>query len=168
MAQGISGEAAWRRSRIVQAVASPVAGADWSQSVPAGHLWTLLAVTATLTTSAAVANRAPALVLGDGANPYLTIPAPAVQAASLAGTFGWAVGVTPAALGVRQVGSIPELTLPAAWTIAVSTLLLDVGDTWTAVRLLLLDVTAHRGRIDLEMVPDMLVGLVDVAGVEPG
>lgn len=157
--QGVSGESTWRRSRIVSLVANPAAGADWSQSVPAGHLWQLLGVTATLTTSAAVANRAVALVLGDGTNPFLTIPAPAVQAASLAGVYSWAGEGGGYAVGVRQLAPLPGLTLPPAWTLGSSTLLVDVGDQWSAVRLLLLDVTAKRGRLDLDDVPDFLVGL---------
>lgn len=167
MGQGVSGESSWRRSRIVQGVTSPAAGADWSQAVPAGHLWQLLAVTATLTTSAVVANRSAKLILGDGTNTFLTIPAAVVQAASLGGVYSWAVGANPASLGAVQLGPLPDLVLPPAWTIGVSTALLDVGDAWTAIRLHLVDVTARRGRIDLDTVPDMIVGVVELGPDQP-
>src|SRR5580765_5947487 len=125
MGKLISGEVAWRRFRVVQAVANPAAGADWSVTVPAGHLWELLGITATLTTSAAVANRAAAIVLGDGVNPYLTIPAAVVQAATLAGVYSWSGDAGAVALGVRQYGPLPDLSVPAGWTIGSSTLLID-------------------------------------------
>lgn len=162
MVRGVSGESTWRRSRIVLPVASPGAGLDWSLTVPAGHLYQLLAVTATLVTSAAVANRAVGLVLSDDRNPFLTIPAGAVQAASLTGIYSWAVGANPATLGIRSIAPIPDLILPTAWSLATSTLLIDAADQWSAVRLHLLDVTARRGRLDLDTVPDMLVGVVDM------
>jgi len=158
----ISGEAAWRRSRIVQAVTSPAAGADWSQSVPASHLWGLFAVTATLTTSAVVANRQVRLVLGDGTNTYASLTAPAVQAAYLAHVYSWLLGVTPIALGLQQLAPLPELTLPEAWTVGVSTLALDVGDQWSAIRLGIVDTTARFGDLDLASTPELIVGLVDM------
>lgn len=164
--RGVSGESSWRRSRIVSGVATPAAGADWSTSVPAGHLWQLLGVTATLVTSAAVANRAVALVLGDGSNPFLTIPAPAVQAASLTGVYSWAGEGGGYALGVRQLGPLPPLVLPPSWTVAVSTLLVDATDQWSAVRLLLLDTTVRRGRIDLDQLPDMVVVVAEAGPPE--
>src|SRR4051812_40892275 len=46
----------------------PAAGVEVSETVPAGARWKLLSFRARLVTSAAVANRFPALVIDDGAN----------------------------------------------------------------------------------------------------
>lgn len=156
----VSGEAAWRRSRIVQAVTSPAAGADWSQTVPASHLWQLFSITATLTTSAVVANRQVRLVLTDGTNTFASLTAAAVQAASLANVYTWCLGQHPLALGLQQLGALPELTLPEAWTVGVSTLALDAGDQWSAIRLGILDTTARFGDLDLMATPELIVGIV--------
>lgn len=162
----ISGEAPWRRSRIVQGVASPAAGADWSQTVPASHLWQLLTVTATLTTSAVAGNRQARLALGDGTNPFAVLTAPAVQAASLAHVYTWAVGMTPLALGLQQLQALPPIALGNGWTISVSTLALDAGDQWSAIRLGLVDTTARFGDLDLDATPELLVGFVGLGPAE--
>lgn len=163
----ISGEAPWRRSRIVQGVSNPAAGADWSQSVPGSHLWTVRAVTATLATSAVVANRQARLILGDGTNTFATLTAPAVQAASLTHVYTWAIGVTPVALGLQQLSAMAILDLPVGWTIGVSTLALDAGDQWSAIRLSLIDMTARFGDLDLDTAPELLVGLIGSGPAEP-
>lgn len=168
MPQGVSGESAWRRSRTVVSVASPAAGADWSTTIPAGHLYQLLAIRAILTTSAAVANRAARLILGDGTSTYASIPAPAVQAASLAVSYTWAAGAPGVSVDLAQLGYLPDLVLPPAWTIGTSTRLIDVADAWTAIQLHLLDVTVRRGRLDLDTLPDMLVGVVELGPDQPG
>jgi hypothetical protein len=154
VAQRISGEAPWRRSRIVQGVASPAAGADWSTTVPAGHLWQPFSVTAQLVTSAVVANRQAVLVLGDGTNIYAYLTAPAVQAASATVIYTWANVDTFVALGSRQVAALPDVSIPPGWTIGVVTSALDVGDAWTAIRLGLIDTTERWGKLELAGDPD--------------
>lgn len=150
----ISGEAPWRRSRVVQGVPSPAAGADWSTAVPAGHLWQPFSVTAQLLTSAAVANRQAVLVLGDGTNVYAYLTAPAVQAAGATVIYTWCDVDTFVALGARQVAALPAVAIPPGWTIGVATALLDVGDQWSAIRLGLIDTTERWGRLDLAGDPD--------------
>lgn len=152
MAPKISGEAPWRRSRIVSPVASPAAGADWLATVPAGHLWRPFSVTALLTTSAVVANRQVSLVLTDGTLTYATLTAPAVQVASTAVRYTWAAIDTFLALGLIQNGALPDVDIPPGWTLGVSTVALDVGDQWSAIRLGLIDTTERWG--DLELAAD--------------
>lgn len=147
--RGISGEAPWRRSRIVQGVAAPAAGADWSQTIPAGHLWRPFSVTAQLLTSAAVANRQAVLVLGDGTNTFAFLSAPAVQAASTTVVYTWADISTVLALGARQLAPLSDIDLPPGWTIGVATALLDVADQWSAIRLGVIDTTERWGSLDL-------------------
>lgn len=161
----ISGEAPWRRSRIVSGVANPAAGADWSAAAPAGHLWRPFSITAILTTSAVVANRQVRLLFGDGTNTYATLSAPAVQAASLAHVYTWAAVDTFLALGLVQVSALPDLSIPPGWTVGVSTLAIDVGDQWSAVRLGLIDTTERWGRLDLADDPDVVYA---VTPGEPG
>ena|SRR5437870_7986383 len=159
----VSGEAPWRRSRIVQGVASPAAGADWSATVPAGHLWRPFTVTAQLLTSAVVANRQPVLVLGDGTNPFAFLTAPAVQAASGTVIYTWANVDTFVSLGSRQVAALPDIELPPGWTIGVSTALLDVGDQWSAIRLGLIDTIERWGNLDVAADPDVVYVLAPEA-----
>ena len=163
----ISGEAPWRRSRVVQGVASPAAGADWSTTVPAGHLWRLFSVTAQLVTSAAVANRQPVLVLGDGTNPFAYLTAPAVQAAGATVIYTWANVDTFVALGARQVAALPDLELPPGWTIGVATALLDAADQWSAVRIGLADTTTRFGDLDLAASPDVVYAILTGGSEEP-
>lgn len=167
MGSRISGEALWRRSRIVQGVSNPAPGADWSQAVPASHLWRLWGVTAILTTSAVVANRQVRLVLGDGTNTWATLTAPAVQAANAAHVYTWLIGATPIALGLQQLQALPPIELPVGWTIGTSTALIDATDQWTAVRLAVLDTTARFGDLDLNVTPELLVGFVGPSPSEP-
>lgn len=159
----ISGEAPWRRSRIVQAVANPAAGADWSQVVPAGHLWRPFSVTCQLLTSAAVANRQAVLVLGDGTSTYAYLTAPAVQAAGATVIYTWTDVDTFVALGARQVAALPVVDIPPGWTIGVATSLIDVGDQWSAIRLALLDTTSRFGALELAADPDVIYAIAQEA-----
>jgi hypothetical protein len=113
-------------------------------------------VTAQLVTSATVANRQPVLVLGDGTNTWAYLSAPAVQAASLTNIYTWTVGAHAVALGLRQLGYMPDVELPPAWTIGVQTAALDATDQWSAIRLGLVDTTAHWGSLELAADPDVI------------
>lgn len=55
--------------------ANPAAGAEVSETVPAGETWCLLGVRVTLVTSATVATRQPILTLDDGTNIFFENPA---------------------------------------------------------------------------------------------
>lgn len=158
----ISGEDRWRRSRIVVSVPSPAAGADWSLAVPGGHTYQILTIAATLTTSAAVATRASRLLFGDGTASFLDLPASATQVASLARKYAWWPTAEPVAVGNAIEAAIPPLTLPAGWTVASATDLIDVADQWSGIKLAVIDTWARWGTIELDALPDILVGIVDL------
>lgn len=163
MPANISGERPYRRSRIVQVVATPAAGADWSQAVPAGHVWRVLAARALLTADANVANRIPVLTLADEGVEVAAVPAVANITAGQAITITWAPGLYPAAFGTNQGLPLPLVDLEPGGSIGVSTAGKQVGDTWTAIRLWLLDTTFRGGSIDLADIPEFSVELVGAA-----
>lgn len=150
MGEYISGEQTYRRSRLVQVGDTPAAGADWSVKVPGGHAWRLISVYAQLVTAAAVADRQVNLVLNDNIADFLVLPPVAVQAASLTNTYSWVEHGNQAQVGTVQALELPEVILPAGWTVKVSTTNLQAADQWTAPRLLVLDATVRSGPIDLE------------------
>jgi len=156
----ISGERPWRRVRRVIAGPAPAAGADWSVTVPAGKVWRLVSVQATLTTAVAVANRSPRLIVGDGDATFLTIPPVAVQAASLAGVFDWLEHGSAYTTAPDQVLSLPALVLEAGWTVGTSTTAIQAADQWSAQQLLVLETDVKGGAVDLGSLPDLTVEVV--------
>lgn len=165
--QATSGESVWRRSRIVLRPAAPAAGADWLVTVPAGHLYRIRSIAAILTTSAAVANRQANLAIGDGESTFITVPANAVQAASLAWTYGWWPLAVALQTGLALEAPLPDLQLMAGWTIGSAVGAIDVADAWTNIRLLIEDTTVRHGPLGLNEIPDILAELVE-AGPGPG
>ncbi len=158
MVQAFSNEAPWRRSRIVVPVANPAAGADWSFTVPAGHVYRLVSVFAQLVTSAVVANRQALLTVTDGTGTFLRLPAAAVQAASGTVTYSWmAGGVAYLSLPASQAAFLPDLNLMPAWGLASSTALIDVGDQWSGIRLHVIDTTVKDAGVDIDAIPDVIV-----------
>lgn len=166
MAVPVSGETTWRRSRIVVPVATPAAGADWSLTVPAGHVYHLVSLYGQLVTSAAVATRIPRLSFTDGDSVFLDLPPFASQVASLTRRYAWAPAVSGTALGNSILSYLPDLDLPAGWTIASVTDLIDAADAWTSVKLLVRDLTVRGGANDLDAMPDLLVSLVDAGPLQ--
>ena len=79
MSRSLDGHGALRS--ITGAV--PAAGAEVSETVPAGARWELLALNMTFVTSVAAANRITALAFDDGANVYWRTESGTAQAASL-------------------------------------------------------------------------------------
>lgn len=149
MGQIISGESAWRRTRRTFTGTAPAAGSDWTVTVPAGKVWRVLSVRASLVTSATVANRAPALTVSDGSAVFLTVPAPAVQAASLTGVFDWYEYASAQAVGNVQAAALPELIIPAGFVLASSTAAIAAGDQWSAPVVYVIETWDRRGPIEL-------------------
>ena len=164
MDQAFSGERAWRRSRIVQSVAAPSAGQSWATTVPAGHVWDLLGVFASLVSDANAADRSVRLQLGDGNVTFLELPAPAVQAASLTRRYTWLRDVGAYSGGSGLVAPLPYTSLLPGWTIAATVDNIQAGDQWSTVRLLLTDTTARSGPTDLLAIPDLLVEVTATPG----
>jgi hypothetical protein len=113
----------------------PAAGAEISQTVPAGEYWTLTSVLAQLVTSATVANRRVHLIVDDGTNVVANYTAAADQAASATVTYTWDGGGADATAvrdGVASSGQLPiglQLRRPG-WRIRTLTSAIDVGDNW--------------------------------------
>lgn len=161
MGRAISGEGAWRRSRIVVGVPQPAAGADWSVPVPAGHLWNVLSILATLTTSAVVATRIPRLIFGDGVATFLDVPPFAGEAASLTRRYVWVPAGQGYTTGNGILSPLPEVPLGTGWTLATTTDAIDVADQWSAIKLAVVDTTIRDGAIDIDTLPDLVVSIVE-------
>jgi hypothetical protein len=112
----------------------PAAGADISETVPTGVRWILLALRATLTTSATVATRIPNLTLDDGANifSYNGLLAQ-TQGASTTTPWTWAGNVPSGSSGISALLALttPNL-LQQAFRIRTQTAAIQAGDQWTA------------------------------------
>lgn len=118
--------------RLAQS-AIPAAGADFVFTVPANTRMRIISLDATLTTSAAVANRNPALIVDDGANVVGEINAGVNQAASLAQEYTWGDTLPFSALfGGNLTAPLPSnLILPGGWRVRSETTAIDVADQWT-------------------------------------
>lgn len=124
---------------ITETINPPAVGTDIS-FVPCGtDKVRLLAFTALLTTSAAVANRRPALALKDqSAGVYWSADAINPQAASLATRYSWARGVGAQVASTIVTAERVALQLPDLWlqgndTIQTLTSGIDVADQWSAI-----------------------------------
>jgi hypothetical protein len=164
MGERISGEAPWRRSRIVVRGSAPAAGADWSFLVPAGHVYRVVSLYARLVTDATVANRAVSLLASDGVATFLVIPPAAVQAASLTYDYAWWEHAPGALVGTGQGIPLVPLVLEAGWSLTASTALLKAGDAWGAPALAVIDTTVRDGAVDLGALPDMMVEISSAQG----
>lgn len=160
MGEFVSGESVWRRTRRVQPVAQPAAGADWSVTVPAGVLWELLAVRGLFTASAAVANRVPVLGFGSEGVTAAQVPVAANITAGQAITVTWAQVGAALAFGLFQIVPLPRVILEPGDTIGTATGAIDVGDQWSAVRLWLVETTVKHGPLSADSVPDLRVEVI--------
>ncbi len=114
---------------------TPAAGVDILETVPTNARWEVLAFTAQLTTSAAVANRVVGLTIDDGTNIYFRDSPAFTQTASLIDIYSWAEAQSKmAAPGSSFVlGNLPGGNrLLAAHRIRTSTIALAAADQWTA------------------------------------
>lgn len=121
------------------AVAAAGAGFEFTQAVPNGVSWILRAVTAVFHASAAVANRLPALILLDPTFATVSFnPISGVITASSVTTISWAPGMNPFLLiGTAATAAMPaEVRLGPGWFIGSQTALLDAGDSYTGVKLI--------------------------------
>ncbi len=119
------------------AVAAPLAGNDWSQTVPTNGRWRIRSAIAALATSAAVAARQVFLQATDGVNQLFGIPAQQTQAAGTTVTYQFVPGVpyTTVISGNLPVFLPPDMQLFQAFIIRALTVNLQAGDVWSAIRL---------------------------------
>jgi hypothetical protein len=114
---------------------TPAAGAEINEVVPASRRWNLLAFSATLVTSVAVANRAPAILIDDGVTQLFASAGLVTQAASL--TLRWnaspfvVTGGVQTTLGEQMMTPTP-FPLKAGFRIRTSTTALQAADQWSA------------------------------------
>jgi hypothetical protein len=128
------GHYALAEQRIIT-LAQPALGADWSAAVPATARWRVNALQAQLTTSAAVANRIPHIVItdGQGHNVY-NMPAPTNQVAASAVQYSAGATVVTAFFDSAAVLALPyPLKLLQNWTIASLTTGIQAADQWANI-----------------------------------
>ncbi len=116
-------------------VGNPAAGADWTYTQAAGTRSRIQAITAVLTTSAAVANRQVTLTITVNSVAY-SIAVGATQAASLSVRYSFGPGAPTQAAVIQtrlSTGLPVDLSLASANTISVSTAAIDVADQWSAI-----------------------------------
>lgn len=129
------------RQRLVQEVVcpNPGAGAEFSQAVPNGVVWELLAASYRFTSSAAVANRRSALRVRDpNAKLVGQVDSAAVQAAGVAVDYVYQQELGPPASVVVQAQQLPlqGVPLPAGFVISTITALIDVADAYSNIVLM--------------------------------
>lgn len=124
---------------------TPGAGIDISETVPANRRWSLLAFTASLTSSAAAANRNVTALYDDGANAFFLGGTFDSQAASLVFTYSFYPGFRALASlggGVPLQAMIP-IQLKTNFRIRTQTNNLQAGDQWTAPKYLVIEWGAY-------------------------
>lgn len=116
---------------VVQTPANPAAGADINIPI-GGTPRSIVALTATLVTSATVANRFPSLVVTDSLGHILAESStPNAQAASVTQSWCWAVGA-PVIITAPFLMPWPAgLIVPVNGIIKTVTAGIQVGDQWS-------------------------------------
>jgi hypothetical protein len=118
--------------------ANPGAGLDFSFQATAGQRWRVQSLVASLTTSAAVANRqVHALVQDSGGTTYWNESALAVQAAGTTVVYSFGPGLTPQTTtdGVQIVGLPSNLILAQTDLIKTATTNIQAGDQWSLINM---------------------------------
>lgn len=114
----------------------PPAGVEFSETVPAGVQWRLMAVGAFLVTSAVVATRGPNLDLAGPVGGVFCHLQQSLQVAGATVLRTWAT-VGAQGPGFFPVGQIPiGIVLGPGFVIASHTLAFQVGDNWGAPSLI--------------------------------
>lgn len=114
----------------------PAAGAEFVATVPAGVIWELIGLQATLTASAVVANRQPSLLVRDADQTQLArFGQPGTVTASTGATIEWWAGLGMTATVGPQMSGLPAppLVLTAGAQLRSLTGGLDAGDQWSAL-----------------------------------
>lgn len=117
----------------------PAAGAEFSETVPTGAIWELIAVYAVLVTGAPAGSRYPSIVIDDGANIINRIGIGTSLGGSTTVTMSWAAGAGALATAGNNVYVSPMpagFFLPGGSRIRSSTFNLDAADNYGAPVLL--------------------------------
>lgn len=135
---------------------NPAAGAAGVLVTPGDRNRRILAVTATLTTSATVATRVPVLEYADGDGVvWARFRGISTLAASKVAVTQWAVGVSTVATGVTgdDVVGLPDVILPPGHRISVGADALDGTDAVTAVAVWVEEIPIGPGGYPVGVVP---------------
>ena len=116
----------------------PVAGAEWTWTGPTDRLLSLSTVYGKLVSSTTAGVRRPSLVIKNRNDTVLArIDATATQGATKTHHWTWAKGVTnTVATTVGLLLPLPDIMLPGASTISVTTVAIAATDQWETVALL--------------------------------
>lgn len=141
--ENLAGDVA-KRAAGVQfiTVATPAAGAEIVQAIPAGEAWRVLALFGRLTTSATVATRYADLRLDRSTalnQNYFRDGIVSGQAASLFWDYTWALGCSVVVNNTgngRVLRPFPDLIMRQNEVISTLTLNLQAGDQWSLIQLL--------------------------------
>jgi hypothetical protein len=121
--------------------ATPGAGVDWTQTVPAGKWWMLISAYAIMTQGITQTPQ-PILQLDDGATVFFEAPgSTTAQAVSTTCAYTWGPGFTLSGqigtgAGIRSVSPIPEdIILWAGYRIKVVTVGIGANSQWGAPQL---------------------------------
>jgi hypothetical protein len=118
---------------------TPGAGAEVSETVPAGARWQVLSFMSTLVTSATVASRVAAMTLDDGTNIFWRNEATVVQAATNTRIRCWTNGYGAIVNGngtSDTVALMQNAMLLAGFRIRTNTVSIQAGDQYSAVQYL--------------------------------
>jgi hypothetical protein len=150
--------------------ANPAAGTDFKITVPGQSVWQLYALTATLTTSATVANRTPALNITDGTS-IVTQVAPGVAlTATLTTVVSWLAegpGLATSIVGGVLNAKVPPTILQPGWTVGPVTGLIDTTDQWSKIVLTVVEVfvgDVEHDRYDAQKIIDRLDAIAVLLG----
>jgi hypothetical protein len=119
--------------------ATPAAGAEISETVPAGARWELIAFLWQLITGVAVANRTSRLVIDDGVNVLWNAPTTPVQPASLTINYAAAQGLVAGFQDTFSTNFTPipfGVKLAAGFRLRTGTVNLQAADQYGVVRYL--------------------------------
>ena len=124
---------------VLFVIPPPVAGVDFSATLPAGSAWRILGGSAQLVTSATVATRQVYLRLLQGTTEIWRGPSPNTQVASLTYVYQLMPGIVVPTL----VGTFPVVPWPVdcyadpRFSFASATTSIQATDQWSAITLLL-------------------------------
>jgi hypothetical protein len=119
------------------AISTPGAGADFSFTVPNGVRMRPISLCATLTTSVAVSNRNPTLIIDDGVNVVADISASVAAVASGVFTITWADSMSfNSFLNSSITAALPgNMFMLGGWHIRSVSSGIQAGDQWSAIRM---------------------------------
>ena len=148
----------------------PVAGQEWSFTVPGGEVWHVHAIHATFATSAVAGSRVPSVVMDDGTTRVARYVSSA-QAANVSNEITWdQIQVQNIAVAGGNVtnASIPlDLILLPGWRLRSVTATLDGGDLWSGVAVTSIiqrkpaDTVSHRLGISSDMLGEIIEALTE-------